>query len=308
MKRLLCFFLALLLLCGCTPLQRNKAQLTFTDDLGYTVELQHWERVVSLYGSFAEVWLLAGGNLVGATEDAVTERNLPLGEEIAIVGTVKDPNLEAILAACPDFVILSADTANQVKFHDALSQAGIDHAYYRVDTFDDYRSMLEQFCAMTGNTQSYETYGTAIQAQIEKVLDKVRGQTAPTVLLLRAYSTGVKAKGADNLTGFMLRDLGAVNIADSDTSLLENLSLEAIIAADPDYIFVTIMGDDEAALAYLQENWENNPAWAGLSAVKNGRVEVLPKNLFHYKPNADWGESYAYLARILYPEIATQIQ
>lgn len=308
MKRLLCIFLALILLCGCSSQQKTPAQLTFTDDLGYTVELQSWERVVSLYGSFAEVWLLAGGNLVGTTEDAVTERNLPLGEETAIVGTVKDPNLEAILAARPDFVILSADTANQVKFHDTLSQAGIDHAYYRVDTFEDYLSMLEQFCAMTGNPQSYETYGTAVQAQIDTVLDKVRGQDAPTALLLRAYSTGVKAKGADNLTGFMLRDLGAVNIADSDTSLLENLSLEAIIATDPDYIFVTIMGDDQAALAYLQENWENNPAWAGLSAVKNARVEVLPKNLFHYKPNADWGESYAYLARILYPEIAAQIQ
>ena len=30
---------------------------------------------------------------------------------------------------------------------------------------------------------------------------------------------------------------------------------------------------------------------------------VLPKDLFHYKPNNRWGESYQYLGEILYPEL-----
>ena len=149
MKRLLCILILLCSLTGCTAVQPPEAQLTFTDALGYAVQLSSWERVVSLYGSFAECWMLAGGKLVGATEDAVTERGLMLGEDTAIVGSVKEPNLEAIIAAQPDFVILSADTANQVKFHDALTQAGIPHAYYRVDAFADYLTMLQQFCSMT---------------------------------------------------------------------------------------------------------------------------------------------------------------
>ena len=52
---------------------------------------------------------------------------------------------------------------------------------------------------------------------------------------------------------------------------------------------------------------ESNPAWPGLQAVQNGRYLLLPKELFHYKPNARWGESYAYLAKILYPELEAQI-
>ena len=308
MKRLLCILILLCLLTGCTAVQPVEAQLTFTDALGYSVQLSSWERVVSLYGSFAECWMLAGGKLVGTTEDAVTERGLMLGEDTAIVGSVKEPNLEAIIAAQPDFVILSADTANQVKFHDALTQAGIPHAYYRVDAFADYLAMLQQFCSMTDRPDLYQTNGLAVQERIDGVLEAVSGQASPSVLLLRAYSTGVKAKGADNLTGIMLRDLGALNIADVQDSLLENLSLESIIAADPDYIFVTTMGSDEAALQNLAETWQSNPAWAGLRAVKNDRFVVLPKHLFHYKPNADWGESYAYLAKILYPQLAGQIQ
>ena len=82
------------------------------------------------------------------------------------------------------------------------------------------------------------------------------------------------------------------------------MSLEAIIAADPDYIFLTIMGtSDEKALSYMASHFESNPAWNGLTAVKEGRYMLLPKDLFHYKPNARWGESYAYLADILYPEL-----
>lgn len=54
----------------------------------------------------------------------------------------------------------------------------------------------------------------------------------PTVLLLRAYSTGVRAKNSDNITGVMLKDLGCINIADSDSGLLEEIQMESILAAD----------------------------------------------------------------------------
>ena len=301
MKRVFCLFLMFLLLSGCAAPSPADSSFTFTDDLGYPVSLRSWQRVVSLYGSFGETWLLAGGNLVGTTKDAVTERNLPLGEDVCVVGTVKEPNLENILALNPDFVILSADTVGQVKLHDALTQAGIPHAYYRVDSFAQYLSMLEQFCGLTGRDDLYEENGLAVQAQIDRTLESVRGKSSPEVLLLRCYSTGVKAKGADNLTGYMLQELGAENIAHRQDSLLENLSLEAMIEEDPDYIFITTMGDEAAALAYFHDHWETNPAWAGLTAVQQDRVTVLPKELFHYKPNKNWGESYDYLAGILYP-------
>ena len=131
-------------------------EMTFTDALGYTVQLSGWDRVASLYGSFAETWVLAGGSLVGATVDAVEERGMELGDGVALLGSVKEPNLEEIIAAAPDFLILSADIAAQVDMHDALTSAGIPHAYYRVDGVSDYLAMLEQFCQMTGREDLYE--------------------------------------------------------------------------------------------------------------------------------------------------------
>ena len=43
--------------------------------------------------------------------------------------------------------------------------------------------------------------------------------------------------------------------------------------------------------------------WNSLSCVKNGDYTYLPKDLFHFKPNARWAQAYLYLAEILYPEL-----
>jgi len=275
--------------------------LALTDSLGRDVSLSPPERVVSLYGSFAESWLLAGGTLCGTTEDAVSERKLDLPEDCAIVGTVKEPNLEMILSLNPDLVILSSDIAGHRDLDEALEGAGVPHVYYVVDTFDAYLAMLGDFCTLTGRDDLYRQNGLDIKGQIDALLARVPAGEGPTVLLLRAYSTGVKAKGADNLAGAILSDLHCQNVADLAPSLLEELSIEAIIDYDPDFIFVTTMGtDDEKAMAALRSHLTDNPAWAGLSAVKDGRFITLPKDLFHYKPNARWGESYAALFEILY--------
>lgn len=283
------------------------AAYTFTDALGNEITVDHPQRVVSFYGSFAEMWTLAGGTLVGTTDDAVTERKLPLGEEVAVIGGTKTPSLELTLSLEPELVLLSADTEAHIKAAETLRAAGVPCAFFRVDTLEDYVRAMRICTGITGRDDLFEENALAVQRQAREIVKKVRpaaGEEAPTALLIRAYSTGAKAKGMDNLAGVILRDLGVENIADRHPSLLEDLSMEEIIAEDPDYIFVTTMGSSsQKALDALAQGIQQNPAWAGLSAVQNGRYIILPEDLFHYKPNKRWGESYGYLANILYPEV-----
>lgn len=91
--------------------------------------------MVSLYGSFAEAWTLAGGTLTATTEDAIKERGLDLGTDIAVIGTNQDPNTEEILAQNPDFVILNAEVSEQAALHEFLQEAGVPHAYFKTNTF-----------------------------------------------------------------------------------------------------------------------------------------------------------------------------
>ena len=143
-------------------------------------------------------------------------------------------------------------------------------------------------------------------AQSPSIWKKAKEQndgSAPTVLLLRSASTSCKVKNSKGtVLGEILADLGAVNIADSDTGLLEDLSMERIIADDPDYIFVVFQGSDqEAAQKTLDAALTSNPAWDTLSAVQNGNFYIMEKELYHLKPNARWGEAYQKVADILYP-------
>lgn len=282
--------------------QSAQGTCTFTDSLGNTVELeQPPKRVAALLGSYAETWLLAGGEVVAVTQDAYDERGLELPEDTVNLGANQQPDLEALFAAEPDLVLLTPDLDGQMGLRDSLEAAGIPAAWFKVETFDDYLNMLKICTDLTGRSDLYQKNGLDIQSEIDAAIASVPEGEAPTVLLLRAYSSGVRAKNSDNIAGAILKDLGAANIADSDSGLLEDLQMESILAADPEFIFVTTMGaSQEAALESLDELLHSDPAWQTLTAVKEDRVEVLPKDLFHYKPNARWGESYQMLAELMY--------
>ncbi len=292
--------------CACTTtkeINKNAMYYTFTDDLGNDIALaKKPERVVSLLGSYSDMWLLAGGEIVGTTEDSVSERQLDLAENVQIIGSVKEPNIELLLALSPDFVLLSTDIEPHIKLAKTLENAKIPHAYFKEDSVEDYLRVLKTFTDITGRQDLFARYGDTVKAQIDDIVAKIPNhQEKPKVLLIRSMSTKAKALKADNMVGMMLDDLGADNIATRHVSLLEDLSMETILAENPDFIFVVTMGEVDKAIKTLENGIMKNPAWKSLSAVKNEKYYILPKDLFQYKPNAKWGDSYAYLQKILYP-------
>ncbi len=280
--------------------------LTVTDDMGREVTLEtRPERVAVLIGSFAETWLLAGGELVAAPKDAWEDFDLDLGEDVVNLGSYQKVSMEAIFDLDTDLVIASANTKNQVALLETLESAKVPALYFDVNGFEDYLRMLKVCTQITGREDLYELNGAAVAEQVNAVkaaAEKAAAEGgAPRVLLLRIAASGVHAKGTEGtVLGLMLADLSCVNIADG-SDLLENLSLEQIIVDDPDRIFIVQQGSDsEGAQKALEEALTGNPAWAGLTAVQEGRVHYMEKSLYHLKPNNRWGLAYENLFDILY--------
>lgn len=312
MKKLTAVFLALVMisgLFGCAApaavkeSAAEKSIYTFTDALGSEVNVKSADRVAVLIGSFTDIFILAGGKdrIVAAANDSWTSFDLQLPESVVNTGSVKDPELEAILGAAPDLVIASSNTAADIELKEPLETAGITVAYFDVECFEDYLSMLDICTAITGCRENYEQYGLKLQKQVEAARAMADG-SAPRVLYVRASGSSCKVKGSTgNLLGEMLADLGCVNIADSDSAILENLSIERIMQDDPEYIFAVLQGADPTdAQKLLESTLLDNPAWQTLTAVKEGRFLVLENELYNLKPNADWGFAYEKLAKILY--------
>ena len=308
LKRILSLLLlgSMIFLCACSQGGTPAADtVNFTDALGREVKVsKNPKRVAALLGSFADIWLLAGGEICATADDAWEDFGLSLDGAVNI-GGAHSPSLELLISADPDLVIASASTASNVEMKNTLEAMGITVAYFDVTHFEDYLSMLNICTDITGRKDLYEQNGLVIKAQIDAVKESYQNADIPEnerkVLLLRAATTFVKAKGSEGtVLGEMLRDMGCVNIADSDTSLLENLSVEAIIREEPYHIFVVTMGSDtDKAKNTLEKMISENPAWGTLEAVESGRLHIMDKKLFNLKPNARFAEAYETLANIL---------
>ena len=302
MKRIFAALLLAALLTGCAPAAETGEGYSFTDDLGRTVTVREPKRVACLLGSFAEIWHLAGGQAVAAPDDAWTDLGLPMADDAVDLGSTKSLSLEALFAAEPDLVLASVNTDQNLQWMDTLDAAGVPVAYFEVSDFAGYLRLLKLCTELTGRDDLYEANGLAVQREIDEAMERAQNRgTSPKVLYLRISGSGVRAKDSrGTVLGQMLKNLGCVNIADSDGTLLENLSMEHILMEDPDYIFFVQLGDDtEGTRENMERFFAENPAWASLTAVREGRVILLDKKLYNMKPNARWGEAYLKLEEML---------
>ena len=307
MKRILIMLLCLLLLPGCAPAEGAGEGYTFTDDTGAEITVpEKPETVAVLLSSLADLWITAGGS-VDITVGETIERGF-VDTDVILVddGAGKTINLEALVAAEPDFVLYASDIAGQLECADTLRAAGIPAAGFAVETFGDYLELLKICTEILDAPENYEIHGVQVKQRVDALLEAARNQgDEPEILFVRAGSSAkyTKAKTAENhFVCGMLRDLGTFNIAEKAPILLDGLSIEEILLSDPDAILFTTMGDESAGVAYM-DSLVADPVWQSLTAVREGKVYQLPKELFQYKPNSRWDAAYAYLIELLYGDI-----
>lgn len=302
--------IAITMFTGCSAKEDNPSAadgaVTFTDALDREVTVARKpEKAAALLGSFAEIWTLAGGELAAAPDDAWVDLDLELSDDVKNLGKINELSMETLLSSEPDLIIASSQIRVDLEWLDTIESTDIPIAYFDVSDFEDYLAMLKICTDITGREDLYQKNGLDVKSVVDSVIEKSRERAAekgaPEVLSLRASASFIRAKGSKgNVLGKMLNTLGCENIADGNDAFLEKISIEHIIERDPDFIFVVQSGDDaNGAKEKLDQFIADNPAWDGLTAVKEGRVFFLDKRLFNLKPNARWGEAYEKLEEML---------
>ena len=186
----------------------SQESYTFTDDLGREVTVASHNRVVAGMGSFANIWELAGGTLVGASDDAFSDYGIT--SDAQKIGDFSSLNAESIIALNPDFVILTGSSSGrgggvaQTELADTLTAANIPVAYFKVSTFDDYLRMLRTCCDITGDEQAFAENGQAPADKIEQIRAKAEGKQAGSAVVLTTYSGGTRVQSSSTQTGVML--------------------------------------------------------------------------------------------------------
>lgn len=297
LQRIVVFIMLGALIPGILPGVALAENIRFTDALGREISIPGTRQAAIASGSLAECWLLAGGEVCAVTQDA-QDRNLEIPGDAVDLGSLKNPSLEVILSIEPELVLLSPTLSGHLAMAETLDKAGLSYAFFDTESFADYIALMDIFTDLTGRKDLYEANALQLVPVIERTIANCRAE-GTRILLLRSSSVKIKALNCETMVGSMLKEFGCTNIADSNSGLLSELSLEAIVLEDPDCIFITCMGDAEEAMAQIESTFAANPVWKKLRAVRNGRCFYLEKELFHYKPNARWGESYEKLAELL---------
>ncbi len=290
---MICLFAcALLAICSCARKTAEENNMQTELKPQETAAEMPGETVVAVSRSNAQLWLLAGGQPAGVTEDALDLEGLDPG--VVSVGTISEPNLEAILALTPDIVMLAEGIPSQETLQESLLAAGIDCRMIDIGSFEDYEAVMKELTEKTGRDDLYAENVTKVNERIQAVVSQAKDLEPADYLALRVSATKNKALKNDSFACRIMNDLQMTNIAQDD-SALDDLSVEAVVAADPDYLFIIPQGSEDKAMESYREAFESKPVWQDLTAVKEGRVFVLPKDLFQYKPNNLWDEAYAYI-------------
>ena len=178
MKRLLSLFLCVFMLAGCgsQPAAHSvKDCVIFTDHVGAEVQAPRKPGTVAvLSSSLADLWLTAGGT-VDITVGESVERGF-VDETVVLVddGAGKTVNLEALIAAKPDFVLFASDIAGQLECAETLRAAGIPAAGFAVETFDEYLRLLKIATDILETPEHYETYGLQVQENVDALCAELR--------------------------------------------------------------------------------------------------------------------------------------
>jgi iron complex transport system substrate-binding protein len=302
LRKVLLITLLVTLLAACTPQATPTlvpAALTFTDGLGRTVTVDGpAQHIVSIAPSNTEILFAigAGNQVVGRDEYSDDPE---AARSVTNIGSAFDElNTEMIVSLEPDLVLAANINApEQVK---ALENLGITVYYLNnPHTLEEMYGNLEIVAQLTGHEAETATLIESLQKRVAAVDEKIATVSARPSVFYELDSTDPSkpwTAGKDTFITLLIERAGGSNIA-ADLESYPQMSLEQIVAADPEYI---ILGD--SMWGVTSEMVASRPGWENLSAVKNEKVVPFDDDLVS-RPGPRLVDGLEELAKLLHPEL-----
>ena len=218
-----------------------------------------------------------GDRVVGAASTSLDYLQDYITDDIANLGTIKEADLEAVMACEPDVIFIGGRLASS---YDALSEIA-PVVYLATDTelgvVESVRKNAGIIASMFGLEDQVDSLMAGFDSRVAALQEFAAGKTA---IVGMCTSGSFNVLGNDGRCSIIGREIGFENIgvdAEIDTSTHGNeASFEFIVEKDPDYIFVmdrdAAIGTDGAQLA--REIMENELVM-GTDAYQNGSIVYL---------------------------------
>lgn len=329
MRALPALLAAALLLAGCTPAQAPAAGDTqppaaaatdgpaagdavlFTDSAGREVEVPAVIDRIAITGPMAQIVLfaLAPDRLVGVAgawdpgaEQYLDENYFNLPELGQLYGGSGDMNLESLLASGAQVVIDVGEPKDTIAAElDALQeQTGLPfvHISATTETTGDAYRMLGALLNLPQEAEALAGYCESVYARTVEIANAVK--KTRLIYCTGEQGLGVIARGSYHAEIIdLLGDNQAVLESPSSRGTGNEVDMEQLLLWGPDVILFAPGG------AYAAVG--DDPAWQGLSAIREGRYYEAPfgpYNWMGFPPSVQRYLGMMWLAQLLYPDAA----
>lgn len=266
-------------------------------------------RIAALSADVAEAAVeLVGAERLTAVPVSATNPSLSShAEQMATVPTKlppgNDPDPEQIIALNPDLILITARHGGERDAQAVLAPAGIP--MIAITTGWGTLEEVKQNLTLLGRALDAEAKARELTAELDRRADAVAEQAGgttdrPSVAILSNQAGRPFINAADVLTSDLVRRAGGALVADRiGLRSTGPVSAEQLIAAEPDAILlIDVTGKGRDSFRSLLDN----PAVAGLAAVREGRVKLLPARTSYGIGGVRLADGLEEIARWLHPE------
>jgi iron complex transport system substrate-binding protein len=248
------------------------AAISVTDDEGATIALDKpAARIVSLAPHATELLYAAGAGdrVVGVLS---TSDWPPEAAAKPKVGDAHRLDMERILTLRPDLVVTWPYSAtSQVA---ALRARGVPVFITNPTTIAGIAADLERLGVLAGTQAAATERARGFRAQLDR-LARRRGQSRDVRVFYEIWNEPLYTIGGNHLISEAIRVCGGENVFASLTLPAPGVSVEAVLAAQPEVI---IAGTDRGVRPAWLDGWKR---WSTLPAVIRGNLYTVDANLLH---------------------------
>ncbi|WP_426273307.1 ABC transporter substrate-binding protein [Exiguobacterium sp. R-17] len=277
MTALTLLVLSSLMLAACSGQaeQSNEKTRTITHEAGKTKVPEKPKKVVALEFSFVDALDELGITPVGIAQENKTDVSGLLGKDIEFteVGTRQQPNLEVISSLQPDLII--GDFNRHKGIYKQLQEiAPTIILKSRNATYEENIDSFKTIAEAVGKTKQMNDRLALHEERLQAAKKKVDPNDDRKVMVGVFRADSLTAHGETSFDGELLEKIGIENAVTKTAEPTVTITLEQMVKWDPDVIFMA-----EADPKLLKE-WKNNPLWNQITAVKNGEVYEVNRDLW----------------------------
>jgi len=262
------------------------------DDFGDSVAIPRSapSRIVSLNPATTEMLFTigAGSRVIGRTKYDLYPDSARLVPEL---GDGLRPNVEAVLGARPDLVILYASQDNRPAAR-RFRAAGVNTLAIKNDHIADFRRTVSILGAILHDSARAQTVIDSVTRTLARVQNATRGSQRPRVFW-HIWDAPLITVGSGSFMDELINIAGATNVYTDITGPSGPITLEDVARRDPDFILAGPVGDSTIRA---------DPRWRIVRAARSGKVLVVD-TLLVARPSVRLGEAAISLANQLHPGI-----